>query len=99
MPFLKPKFSLCLVLEPCPGCITTVSCLSVAGDLKGSQCKIINEKMFTPMSCLVHCRLSGAGNFSVENGQPVNLWLCQVILMSKGMGIVVIDQQRIYIWD
>lgn len=51
------------------------------------------------MSCLVHCRLSGAGSFSVKNGQRANLWLCQVILMSKGMGIVVIDQQRIYIQD
>lgn len=49
------------------------------------------------MSCLVHCRLSEVGSFSVKNGQCLNLWLCRVILMSKGMGIVVIDQERIYI--
>lgn len=37
------------------------------------------------------------GSLSVKNGQCVNLWLCQVIFMAKGMSIVVIDQQRIYI--
>lgn len=37
------------------------------------------------------------GSLSVKNGQCVNLWLCQVIFMAKGVGIVVIDQQRIYI--
>lgn len=51
------------------------------------------------MSWLVHCRPSReeGGSLSVKNGQCVNLWLCQVIFMAKGMGIVVIDQRRIYI--
>lgn len=43
VPFLKPIFSLCLGLEPGPGCITIFTSLPIVGELKSSQRKIINE--------------------------------------------------------